>query len=230
MFKSGVAMDNQLYQNKATMRGIMGSRDSRARRDSPTDRLQRPNRKLYHFWYVVGDRSPEVVKAQFEFMRRQTVYMIHYPYELGVKGVFQYARSTTRWSVEHEMGVVAKMLTKDEMERIIGEIHRNQQVFKETGIYNRDYKQRVKPEMDPDYFRKYWDEKNNEEAALKIRLKRERESWRPYVYDPDTGIVTRNQVEQPKYEIENHTSEVVEEIMSAYLPGQLLESDTEIDE
>jgi len=64
---------------------------------------------------------------------------------------------------------------------------------------------------------------------LKIRLKRDRDTWRPYVYDPETGIVTRNEKEQPVYDRDIYSSDVVEEIVKSYLPGQLLESDTEID-
>lgn len=238
MYSVGTPVHNQMiqcglsisaYDRMSKHHKLLFDRATRSEA-KPGDRKQRPNRRLYKFWYFVGDKSQEEVKAHFAKLVRETIYMIHHPIEVGVGGVFQTEKPRNRSQCQDEMGMTVKMLTSDEMERMIGEIHRTKPKYKETGTYVRNYRSKLVPDMDPDYFRKYWDEKNNQEGALKIRLKRERENWRPYVYNPETGIVVGNPVEQPVYEVENHTSDVVEEIMSAYLPGQLLESDTEIDE
>lgn len=205
------------------------SLEERVKGTSPYDRKQKPNGKLMEFWYCFGDKSCEVIKAEIENIRDRTYYMIHHPHPSsnGIKGVFQSKEKLCN-ADRIELGIQVRLLTRDQLERRIGEIHRNEKVFKETGVYHRN-RRHIKPHIDPDYFAKYWNEKNNEEEGLKIRLKREREQWRPYEYNPETGKVTRTEKGQPMYDRQIHGSDLVEEIFDTYVPGTFVESETEID-
>jgi len=195
------------------------------------DRKQRKLKRLVKFWYRFEDKSNETIKEELAKIVNAGSYVIHYPDPVtnGVKGLMQTVNILSQWAKTELKFYLVENVTKDAFEREIGEIKRNQKVYKESGSYYRNPRQRAV--IDPKYFSNYWNDKNNQEEALKIRLKREREQWRPYVYDPETGIVERNPEKQPEYDREIHTGDVVNEIVSGYLPGQLLESesDTEVD-
>lgn len=109
-----------------------------------------------------------------------------------------------------------------EFEEKIRMVHDCQRRVNQYGVYERPKKKiggRLPYEIDPDYFSKYWNQRNNEEDMLKIRLKRQREEWRPYKYDPVSGVCIKNPVPEPEYVRCEDSSLVVND-----------ESETEIDE
>jgi len=204
------------YQNKGNIKGSIYI--------SP-DKKNDP--RLFKFWLSTRDKTDQEIEDVMRVLEDQTMYMLCWPYAQGFTGIVQLKEKSRTGEMQSKnpkmtFGTMSHELFKEK----IGVVHRNESIVKESGAYTRYVGHRggrKAKEIDPNYFAKYWNDRNNDEEALKIRLKRERDQWRPYVYDPTTGIVERNPVRQPEYDATLHSSNL--------LPSNLLEeSDTEIDD
>lgn len=158
-------------------------------------------------FYVDGDNKLiREIQVSIEKLKSQSSYLLTHSGVHITQGIVQFTNEEKVRMLNFKYpGFKFERYSIQDFEDRMSSIINGPKRKNQYGIYQRPIKKtggRLPYQIDPDYFSKYWNQRNNEEEMTKIRLKREREDYRPYKYDPKTGICIRNDPIESETEID----------------------------